>query len=307
MGSPTGFSSIGELDEIATPVDRGSGVVSANQRKANVLINLGLASGTAAPPTPGTAQASGPVVLDSNKNETGLGSLGVTNVTAVAGTASVAPINLTAGTNLTTAVAGAVEFDGTAFYATPAASTREQLDAEQFILAVADSATYNNTGLDTNTAAPVFTSTTTPGVTNGAVTLIAGKTYFFEGQYILTNTGTTSHTWAILFAGTATLTNIAYSVFGLSSTASTPATGGLTGWASVATAIVVTAASTSATENVTIQFTGQLTVNAGGTFIPQMQASARPGASGTPGVIIKRGSFFRIWQMSGAGFVGNWS
>lgn len=305
MGSPHGFDAGLELDELAVVVDRGSGVVSVAQRQANAQNNLGLNGNTTAQ-TPGVAKANSVAILGASKN---LDTLTLGTLTVQAGTATVTPVILTSGTLNTTAVAGGVEYDGTAFYASPAASTREQLDAEQFIVAVADSATYNNTGLDTNVAAAVFTSTTTPGVTNGAVTVLAGKTYFFEGQYILTNTGTTSHTWAILFAlgGGASLTDIAYSVFGLSAGASTPATGGLTGWANVATAIVVTAASTSATENVTIQFTGYLKVNAGGTLTPQMQASARPGASGTPGVTIKKGSFFRLWQMSGAGFVGNWS
>jgi hypothetical protein len=226
--------------------------------------------------------------------------------TLPAGTAGAAPLTLTAGTNLTTPAAGAVEFDGTAFYATAVANSRQQVDAEQYTIATNDSATYNNAGLDTASAAPVFTSTM-GGSANGAITLVAGKTYAFEGQYILTNTGTTSHTWATLFGGTATLTSILYSIFGLSATGSAPATGGLTGYATAATAVVATAAQTSATENVTIQINGVLTVNAGGTFIPQLQASARPGATGTPGVVVKKGSYFRIWEMGGTGTLGNWS
>jgi hypothetical protein len=233
-------------------------------------------------------------------------SANLTGAIIAAGTASVAPLTLAAGTNLTTPAAGAVEFDGTAFYATAVANARQQLDAEQYTIATNDSATYNNTGLDSASAAAVFTSAM-GGSANGAITLVAGKTYAFEANYILTNTGTTSHTWSTLFGGTATLTSILYSIFGLSATGSAPATGGLTGYATVATAVVATAAQTSATENVTIQLNGVLTVNAGGTFIPQMQASARPGASGTPGVVVKKGSYFRIWEMAGTGTLGNWS
>lgn len=182
-----------------------------------------------------------------------------------------------------------------------------QIDAEQFTIATSDSATYNNTGLDTAAAAAVFTPAM-GGSTNGALTLAAGKTYSFEFQYNLTNTGTTSHTWATLFGGTATFTKFSYSVYGLSyTTANVPATGGLTGFTTAATATVATAASTSATEQVTIQGVGVLVVNAGGTFIPQLQASARPGASGVPGVVVKAGSFFRIWEMAPTAFVGNWS
>jgi hypothetical protein len=230
-----------------------------------------------------------------------------------AGTATTAPLTFTSGTNLTTAAAGAVEYDGNAFYATAVASARQQVDAEQFTIASADSATYNNTGLDSASASPVFT-TTMGGSANGAVSLAAGKVYVFEGCYNLTNTGTTAHTWAVLFGGTATFTASAHQVFGISTTtANTPATGSLTGFGTGTdltfggSGIVATASSTSATEQVMIQVTGTLVVNAAGTLIPQLKASARPGASGTPGVVVKRGTFFRIWEMSSSATVGNWS
>lgn len=229
-----------------------------------------------------------------------------------AGTATTAPLTFTSGTNLTTAAAGVVEFDGTAFYATAVASSRQQMDAEQYIIATANSATYNNTGLDTAVAAAVFTATTNAGATNGAITLVAGKTYIFEALYNMTNTGTTSHTWATVFGGTATFSaGTNYQVFGNSgTTASTPATGGLSGFiasTTMSTAVVCTAASTSATEQVIVQMYGTLVVNAGGTVIPQLKASARPGASGTPGVVVLAGSYFRIWEMGTNNFVGNWS
>jgi hypothetical protein len=233
--------------------------------------------------------------------------------TLPAGTVSAAPLTFTSGSLLTTPVVGATEFDGTALYFSPAGNTREQVDAEQFTIASADSAAYNNTGLDTNAAAAVFTATM-GAAANGALTLIAGKTYAFEACYCLTNTGTTSHTWAALFGGTATFTRSMLQAFGISTTgANAPATGGLTGFATgtdltfSGSGIVCTAASTSATEQVTIQLQGTLVCNAGGTLIPQLKASARPGASGTPGVVVKAGSFFRIWGMSSSAQVGNWS
>ena len=257
--------------------------------------------------TAGTAVASKAVVLDS-----GLKNSGILNITYGAGTATVAPTVYTAGTNLTTAAAGAIEFDGAAFYATARASSRQQIDAEQYIIATANSATYNNTGLDTANAAAVFTSTTNSGITNGAITLVAGKTYNFEFMYNLTNTGTTSHTWATVLGGTATFSaGSCYSLAGSTgTTASTPAAGGLMGFiasTTLSTPVVFTAASTSATEQATVQGFGTLVINAGGTVIPQLKASARPGASGTPGVILLAGSYFRIWEMGSANFVGNWS
>ncbi len=189
-----------------------------------------------------------------------------------------------------------------------AASTSPMLDAEQYVIQATDSAADNNSGLDSSSAAAVFTSG------NGAITLSNSGVYFFEACYNITNTGTTSHTWATLFGGTATFaTGTSYQVFGNSgTTANTPASGGLSGFfqgTSLSTAVVCTAASTSATEQVAIQLYGVIVVGSsgGGTLIPQMKASARPGASGTPGVVHKAGSFFRIWQVPTLGTNGNWS
>lgn len=186
------------------------------------------------------------------------------------------------------------------------AATSPMLDAESYIIQATDSSADSGAGLDSNTAAALFTAN------NGAITLPIG-TYFFEGNYYITNTGTTSHTWAVLFGGTAAFNaaGTAYQAFGNSfTTANTPATGGLSGFftgSTLTTAVVVTAASTSATEQVAVQVTGTLSVSTGGTVIPQMKASARPGASGTPGVVHKAGSFFRIWQVPTLGVNGNWS
>jgi len=249
----------------------------------------------------GTVTASKVLVVDANK---ALGS--INNLTFGAGTATVAPINLVAGTNLTTAAVGAVEFDGDAFYSTSQASSRQAVVAQQYIIQATEPAADNNTGLDTAVAAAVFTANT------GTITLVTGKTYMFEGVYNLTNTGTTSHTWATVFGGTAVFTALGtgYQVIGSSGvTAGTPIaalSGFLTG-ATMSTAVVCTAASTSATEQVTVKVYGTFAVTTGGTLIPQMKASARPGASGTPGVVHKAGSYFRIWQVPTLGAVGNWS
>src|SRR6266436_6410752 len=53
-------------------------------------------------------------------------------ITLAAGTTLVAPLTMTAGTNLTTAAAGVSEFDGKVFYDTPVASTRELRRDEMF-------------------------------------------------------------------------------------------------------------------------------------------------------------------------------
>src|SRR5216684_6790522 len=137
------------------------------------------------------------VIGSPNPNQAGVTTIG-SAITLAAGTTTASPILFTSGTNLTTAAAGAMEYDGTAFYATAAASARQVIDTEQYAFASADSATYNATGLDQATTPFQVFTTTTGNTTNGAVALIAGKKYYFEGIYNLTNTGTTSHTWATL-------------------------------------------------------------------------------------------------------------
>lgn len=172
-------------------------------------------------------------------------------------------------------------------------------DAEQYVILKTD---YTLT--DANTAQQAFNTTT-----NGAIALEAGKTYFIEWNYNITNTGTTSHTWATVLGGTATFsTGSSYQVFGVSgTTASIPVSGGLSGFiasTTLSTAVVCTAASTSATEQVSIEGTGVIVCNAAGTLIPQVKLSAA--TTGTE--VMKAGSFFRIWETAGLGTVGNnWS
>lgn len=228
--------------------------------------------------------------------------VGLLQGTFGAGTATVAPVVLTAGTNLTTAAAGATEFDGVAFYDTAAASSRQVRDTEQFICLAS-----NYTASDVATAQKVFNSPTA-----GALTVQAATSYFFEGQYIISNTGTTSHTWATLFAlgASASVTSIGYVAqarTGVTSAVTITASSSL--YIAVATQVPVTAASTSATEFVIINLRGIMRINVGGTVTPQIQASAQPGLSGTPGVTVLAGSFFRMWPVGSntVASVGNWA
>jgi hypothetical protein len=155
--------------------------------------------------------------------------------------------------------------------------------------------------INSNAAQAAFNATT-----NGAYTVLGNTTYEFEAIYLVTNTGTTSHTWSVLFGGTATFTSIAYSIQARTDTASAPSGNNhYFGYANVATAVAATAASTSATENVVIKLRGLMRVNAGGTVIPQVQLSAAPGGTQT----MKANSFFRPWQIGSGSIatVGSWS
>jgi hypothetical protein len=152
---------------------------------------------------------------------------------------------------------------------------------------------------DVNTAQAAFNATT-----NGAYTVLGNTTYEFEAVYLITNTGTTSHTWAVLFGGTATFTSLAYLAQAHTSTGNA-LTAASEIYATAATATVVTAASTSATENVTVKLRGLMRVNAGGTLIPQVKLSAATG--GTEKMLAN--SFFRCWQIGNGSIatVGSWS
>jgi hypothetical protein len=84
-----------------------------------------------------------------------------TRVAMSAGTTSVQPMLFNAGTNLTTPVAGSVEYDGVVAYLTTTASTRGVWMTEQFILQ-----TSNFTLTSTTAAQQIFNASA-----NGAVTL----------------------------------------------------------------------------------------------------------------------------------------
>jgi hypothetical protein len=211
------------------------------------------------------------------------------------GTGSLSPILLTAGTNLITPAAGAVEYDGVVFYATPAANQRGILATEQFI-----ALSSNYTGTDVATAQQVFDSSA-----NGSVTLAASTTYFIEGAYYITRAaGTTSHTLSTIFALGGTLTSITYTAETTSTTGNT--LGAVSRiYATGAGATVVTAASISATENITVIIRGIVRTNAAGTFCPQIQYSAAPG--GVPTILAN--SYFKLTPMGNSTVttVGNWS
>jgi len=126
----------------------------------------------------------------------------------------------------------------------------------------------------------------------------------FEGVYNISRTaGTTNHTISTLFGGTAVLASIGYlAQYNTSTGAAISAVSQR--WVNVATATIVTATSTSATENVNIIIKGTVRVTTGGTFIPQFLYSVAPG--GVPSININ--SYFKITPIGNATvtYVGNW-
>lgn len=170
--------------------------------------------------------------------------------------------------------------------------------ADIFMMAL--SADYTLT--DSNAAQKAFNATT-----NGAITLPGSSSYLLEFEYLITNTGTTSHTWGVLFGGTATLTSGMLMGHGRSGTTSlatlTADTSGAT--TDLTTVLVLTAASTSATENVILSGRGIVRINAGGTFIPQVKMSAA--ATGTEKMLANSWIRLTPFGSNTATNLGNWS
>ena len=197
---------------------------------------------------------------------------------------------------LGTAVAGAFDYDGKVFYATPQGTQRGVVPGAQFFRL--DSALV---GSNVNTAQKIF------GV---GVTLSASTVYAFEAVYALSKSaGTTAHTLGVGFGGTATINNIGYEINGSESTSS------FTSRVNVSTSelfiastanTAISTSNTSATLFIFSALRGTVSINAGGTFIPQYTLSAAPGGAYTTAA----GSYFLIYPIGASGAnvnVGTWA
>jgi hypothetical protein len=302
----------GALTALGTAVNTNGGLVTASTASiASGAILTGAGSGTAISAiTPGTgvstflATPSSANLKSAITDETGSGGALVfatgptlTGITLAAGTNSVAPINLTSGTNLTTATAGAVEWDGKVEYFTPQGTQRGVRPNAQFFRLNADLAGSNGTGAQS-----------TFGV---GVTLSSSTVYAFEIFAILfKSAGTTSHTVSSGFGGTATLNNLFYGGHYTQDNSTYPAGSALAGADAfafnAATSTVMGAATTSAGTYIVMQFNGTVSVNSGGTFIHQYALSAAPGGAYSTAL----GSYMSIWPIGASGAntsVGAWA
>lgn len=220
----------------------------------------------------------------------------ITGAVLAAGTASVAPLDFTAGTNLTTALAGAIEYDGKVFYGTPQSTQRGVIPGAQFFRLNSDLA-----GSNVSTAQNVF------GV---GVTLSSSTVYAFEAFYVgQKTTGSTSHSIGFGFGGTATLNNILYTGVGNNAGGTLPqyGSGGIYQAAvnTAANTLFVTA-TTTANVNYFAKLAGTVSINTGGTFIPQYTLSAAPGGAYST----VAGSYFMIYPIGASGAntsVGTWA
>ena len=154
--------------------------------------------------------------------------------------------------------------------------------------------------------------TTAQNLFGVGVTLSSSTVYEFEIVTLLSKTaGTTSHTVGFGFGGTATLNNILYYTTGNPSTTSGAAAGmsGAGSYGVVQTAAntsFLSSAQTNASLWLPLMVKGIVSINAGGTFIPQYTLSAAPGGAYTT----QAGSYMRIAPIGASGAntsVGTWA
>lgn len=214
-------------------------------------------------------------------------------IVAAAGTATVPPVKLQTGTNLTTAAAGAIEYDGKAFYATHAAGARGVLATEQFA-----SQTISRTLSNTTAQQFIFDAA------NNTLYVQASTSYFFEALIHLSGMSATSgnFTFSLVGAGTATFTSCKWFATGFDS--STPGTTGASSASLSASAtgsgdIVVAAAGTA----VAVYITGIARIAAAGTLVPSVGLTTGIAAT------VEQNTFLRLRPVGAntTAAVGAWS
>ena len=194
-----------------------------------------------------------------------------------------------------TPTAGTTEYNGTALYFTPTSTQRGVIPGMQYYRL--DSALV---GSNVNTAQSIY------GV---GVTLSASTVYEFEAVFALSKTaGTTSHTFGVGFGGTATINNISYIISrgGSFTSFNDTAASATSSFLQTATNSVLTVAYSSATAYQLCTYRGVVSINAGGTFIPQYTLSAAPGGAYTTAA----GAYFLIYPIGAAGSntsIGTWA
>lgn len=252
--------------------------------------------GATGPTGVGATGATGPVGATGAAGGAFTGGTLTSNLTLVAGATGVSPLTFQSGTNLSTATAGAFEYDGKLFYSTPV--SRGVSPSMLFYRLNGSFAGSNATG-----AQSLF------GV---GVTLEASTVYAFESFLIIRKTaGTTAHTIGLLYGGTATNNNIGYFITcGRESSSSASGTNStfsaVLAWNTTTSNLVLTGGINAANNTFFAITRGSISINAGGTFIPQYQLSAAPGGAYST----LAGSYIAIWPIGASGAstsVGPWA
>lgn len=252
-------------------------------------------------PTATTSITYGGAATNHIFNTSGNNGFGVASPTAAmhlrAGTATSPPIQLTTGTNLSTATGGAVEYDGTAVYATSTnTSGRGVILAPQMVRLNADRLKPNNsTSLES-----IFDAA------NDSLSLVANTLYYFKGMLFFSKTASaTSSTITLGFIFSNTQQDIAYGIcanaFGGTTSNSRSVITGATN-----TSIGLSTSAYTSTAFVEGFFKSNATT--GGTITPAFAQSV-VGSSAAPSVLA--GSYFMLQPMSSnpsaTVIAGNWT
>jgi len=221
---------------------------------------------------------------------------GVSPVGYVAGTSTVPSIQMTSGTIATTPYDGAFEYNTPLFYCTPQSTERGILRTDQ---------TYR-LDFERNGSA----STSMQNFFNVGVTLSSSTVYYFRFDFFLSSLSNPGGSLSITvsFTGTATVNNIGYTFYGTfaGSNISLNATNNISsGFSRTAGNQLLSALTVAGTVNSYMTITGTVSVNAGGTFIPQYNTQ-------NSGITYKTnsGSTFMICPIGVSGAntsVGTWS
>jgi hypothetical protein len=221
---------------------------------------------------------------------------GVAFANVVAGTSTVPSIQLTNGDLATTASDGTLEYKNPLFYLTPQAEERGVLRTDQ---------TYR-----LNYERYGSASTSMQNIFNVGVTLSSSTVYYFRFDFFLSSINNPGGSLSITvsFTGTATVNNIGYTFYGAfaGSNISLNATNNISsGFSTTAGNQLLSALTVAGTVNSYMTITGTVSVNAGGTFIPQYSTQ-------NSGITYKTnsGSTFMICPIGVSGgdtSVGTWS
>jgi hypothetical protein len=213
------------------------------------------------------------------------------NIALAAGTTSLAPLTFVTGANLTSAVGGSIEYDGTCFFASIGSATRTGVRSDQLA--------FLNTAyplVSQIAAQKAFNSTA-----NGQVSLVAG-THEFECLLNLSGMSATSGSFGFALTGGATFTQQWHAMAIKAAALATAAT-----WQQSFNTAANTTLATASTATVGFAFIrGRLNVTVSGTVIPQVSLTVAAAAN------VGAGSYFKVGALgSGSGttniVVGTWS
>lgn len=206
-----------------------------------------------------------------------------------AGTTAVYPLLINSGVQLTTPVAGGLEYDGTCAYFTPFATSRG-VNMTEFMQCISGAYT-----LTSQTAAQKLLNATT----NGAITLPIGV-YEFECAFSLTAMSASAGAFGFALGGSSTHTDAWWCSADKTTTLATAVATALTSFNTAANVAV----SPSNTSTVGwAQVRGIIRVTVAGTIIPQVSLGVAAAA------VVGANSFFRILPVGPSGFttVGQWT